>query len=117
MVFFSLFNFYAYGLAPYTSASRDGSKIHYQGGPLGIRALVMALNPMEVARGLAVAVRYLFSNPAPQNYDSLPLQQGVNTNLPPAYVPRGRDDNHSRIERAHNPSVVEYGLVERYTPV
>lgn len=116
MVLFSLFNLYAYGLAPYEPVSHGGSKTFYQGGPLGIRALLMALNPMEIARGLVLAVRYLITSTPTQDYNSMPLQQGVNADLSPAYSPHVRYDTHSGIEPAHSLNGAEYGHVERYTP-
>ncbi|CAD6591395.1 MAG: hypothetical protein ASARMPRED_005372 [Alectoria sarmentosa] len=66
MVLFSMFNFYAYSVKPYTlssssfgcgiesQASKGGAR--YRGGFLGIDALLAAVNPMEIARGLVLAI-------------------------------------------------------------
>lgn len=130
MVLFSLFNFYAYSVKPYTLASfgagsesqpLDGGA-HYHGGSLGTKALLAALNPTDIARGLVLAVRYLVSSPQPQAYGSLPLRQSGNVNVPPPYVPQDSSNSQysqqSRdVRREHSPDSVEYGRVDRYTPL
>lgn len=117
MALFSLFNLHAYRLAPYKSDGGGGKTDNYRGGTLGVRALLMALNPMEIARGLVLAARYLVSNPPARDYNSVPLQQRVSKNSPPSSVPQAGYDAQSEIERAHSSGGVEYGHVERYTPV
>lgn len=129
MVLFSLFNFYAYSVKPYTLAS-SGSGLesqphkggaHYYGGLLGVEALLAAMNPMEIASGLVLAVRYLVSSPRPQAYDDLPLRQGRDANLSPPDRQQAsnnwRYQGPSDIEREHSPNPVEYGRVDRYTPL
>lgn len=125
MVFFSLFNFYAYSFRPYTLASSGSgmesqplkSQAHYHGGFLGIKALLAAMNPTEIASGLVLAVRYLVSSPQPQSHDNVPLRQGVNASAPPPYMPQGRYQGLTNADRAHSPNGVEYGSVDRYSPL
>ena len=125
MVLFSLFNFYAYGVKPYTLSS-SGSGIesqsskggaHYCGGFLGIEALLAAMNPMEIARGLVLAVRYLVSSPQPQGYDNLPLRQSGTAGSPPPCMPQASNDARDQQGRAYSLNPVEYGRVDRYTPL
>ena len=95
MVLFSIFNFYAYSLTPYLlPSSRAGNEsqplsrgAYYQGGSIGSIALLKALNPTEIARGLVLAARYLLSSSQAKGYDNLPVRQGRNAGPPPVYVP------------------------------
>ena len=127
MVLFSLFNFYAYPVRPYTFKSGNPAiesqlpkgGAHYYGGFLGIKALLAALNPMDIASGLALAVQYLISSPTPaRGYDDVPLQQGRDVSMPPAYIPQA-SSNNERYQggRGDSPNSVEYGRVDRYTPL
>ena len=72
---------------------------------------------MEIANGLILAVRYQLSNSQPQRYNSLPLQRGGNTGLPPAYTLPEQYQRPGEPERAYSPNPVEYGHVESYTPI
>lgn len=117
MVFFSLFNFYAYPIKPYSQPLKGG--VHYYGGFLGVKAILAALNPMDIAGGLALAVQYLISSPKPTRaYDELPLHQGRDASMPPPYVPQA-PSNNERYQggRGQSPNPVEYGRVERDTPL
>lgn len=129
MVLFSLFNFHAYSVKPYKLAS-SGSGIesqalkggvHYYGGFLGVKAFLAAMNPMEIAGGLVLAVRYLVSNPQPQGHENLPLRQGRDTGVPPPYMPQastnGPYQGRADSGREYSPNPVEYGRVDRYTPL
>lgn len=127
MVLFSLFNFYAYPIKPYTFTSGNSAiesppvkgGAHYYGGFLGIKALLAALNPLDIASGLALAVQYLVSSPNPaRGFDDLPLHQGRDANMPPAYMPQASSKNGRYQDgRGHSPNPVEYGRVDRYTPL
>lgn len=125
MVLFSLYNFHAYSVKPYILASGAvesppfGSGARYHGGFLGIKALLAALNPMDIASGLVLAVTYLFSSPEPsRGYNALPLRQTRNASAPPAYYPHAPSDYAGYQEgRGHSPDPIEYGRVERYTPL
>ena len=84
---------------------------------MGINALVAALDPMEIASGLVLAVKYLVSNPEqqPQGHEHVPLRRGG----PPAYMSQAT--NRGRYGYgdggAHRPNAVEYGRVDRCTPL
>lgn len=127
MVLFSLFNLYAYPIKPYTftsgnpaieSTSPKGGA-HYYGGFIGIKATLAALNPMDIASGLALAVRYLISSPKPvRGYDDVPLQQSRDVSMPPGYIPEtSSNDERYQGGQGHSPNPVEYGRVDRYTPL
>ena len=126
MVLFSVFNFYAYSFKPYTYASSSSSpssgiesqsfkrSVHYQGGFLGIKAFVAALNPMEIAKGLVLAVQYSSSYPQPQGNGNLrPL------NVLPRYTPQAPSVNNAEHHQgqAWRPDTIEYGRADRYTPL
>lgn len=117
MVLFSLFNFYAYPIKPYSQPLKGG--VHYYGGFLGIKALLAALNPMDLVSGMALAVQYLISSPKPTRaYDELPLHQGRDAGLPPAYVPQAPSNSERyQVRQEQSPNPVEYGRVDRYTPL
>lgn len=128
MLLFSLYNFHAYSVKPYTLASfRPGSiasqpvgaGARYHGGFLGVKALLAALNPTDLASGLVLAVKYLFSSPDPlRGYDEMPLRQGRDAGAAPACDSQA-PSNDARYQegRGHSPNPVEYGRVERYTPL
>ena len=127
MVLFSLFNFYAYPIKPYTFTSGNSAieskspkgGAHYYGGFLGIKALLAALNPMDIASGLALAVQYLISSrKSARGYDDVPLHQGRDASMPPAYIPQV-SPNNERYQggQAYSPNPVEYSRVDRYTPL
>lgn len=130
MVLFSLFNFYAYSVKPYTlTSSGAGSEsqprnggARYHGGFLGIKALLAALNPTDIVHGLVLAVRYLVSSPQRQGHDSLPLRKSGNPPALPRYVPQVSNDERyyqgpRETRREHSLDPVEYGRVDRYTPL
>ena len=80
MILSALFQFYAYSARPYfirnkTSAAESlpTQNMRYYGGFLGIKALLAALNPLEILGGLIQAVGYLVSNPSTQRYDTARL--------------------------------------------
>lgn len=127
MVLFSLFYFYAYGAGPYNLNSRagyyeshPGLNRKYYGGRFGERAFLVALNPLEIASGIATALKYAVSSPPPsQNYDRMSMgstqhheQQAFNpqaTSPPPVYQsPEGRMESSASME---------YGTTEQYTPL
>lgn len=118
MIFFALFNYYAYSVKPYSITSSSYGAIEsqkpggagslYFGGPLGARALLMALNPIEVLRDIAQGAKYVVSSPKVQHYDGGVGMQPLHN--PPQYHPVVP-------QRAHSPSFMEYGSVEAYTPL
>ena len=129
MVLFSLFNFYAYSFKPYTVTSSGAGLesqpfkggAHYQGGFLGVKVILAAMNPTEIASGLVLAVRYLISSPRPQAYDDELLGQGRDASVLPPYKPQASNDGRYQgpadNEREHRQTSIEYGRVDRYTPL
>ena len=132
MILFALFQFYAYSARPYfirnkTSAAESLPTLNmrYYGGFLGIKALLAALNPLEILGGLIQAVGYLVSNPSTQRYDMAralePLRYGQasgSTNMPPPYASTNvKHQGVTAPERAHSPSDMENGTVNEYTPL
>lgn len=105
MIFFALFQIYAYSARPYfltsfvsTAESQSGLKpanLRYQGGFLGIRAFAAAFNPREILSGLGQMIRYIVSNPPVQrDYNNsvgmVPMHSGqAGPHQPPAYKPAG----------------------------
>ena len=124
MVLFSLFNFFAFNLHPYVLPPSGASQplarsaAHYQGGILGLAALLKAVNPTEIIQGLVLAVRYITGDRAPQGFDSVPLRPGGGSaGSPPAYMAPGLYQGDREYQRAKGSNAVEYGRVERYTPL
>lgn len=120
MVFFAIFHIYAYNPKPYFLHNGGSERIEsqksggsrYHGGLLGIKAFMMAMNPLEVAGGIVQAVKNVVSSPQTRYYDSgtsmQPLHYGQpaqNTNGSPPYP------------QTHSPNKVEYGSVDQYTPL
>ena len=73
---------------------------------------------MEIASGLVLAVEYLVSSPehVPQaHHEDVPLRQGG----PPAYVAQGTTGPRYGYQEGREPipDPVEYGRVDRYTPL
>jgi hypothetical protein len=68
MSFFSILHLWAFPWRPYTLANQEGSgdaqyvagKLAYQGGPLGIKAFIDALNPWDLVKALGRGARWLF---------------------------------------------------------
>ena len=101
-------------MLPPSSQPLARSAHDYQGGPLGLAALLKAMNPTEIAQGLVLAVRYMTGDREPQQgFDSVPLRSGAGS--PPAYMPQGLYQGRGEYERAKGSNAVEYGRVERYT--
>ncbi|KAM0799395.1 organic solute transporter Ostalpha-domain-containing protein [Usnea florida] len=126
MVLFSVFNFYAYSFKPYTYASSTSSpnssvesqhfkpSVHYQGGVYGIKAFTAALNPLDIAEGLVLAVRYFNSHPQPQGNGN---QQHLN--ILPIHSPQAPSlDNAGHHQgQIWRPDSIENGRADRYTPL
>jgi len=70
MVLFALFHFYAYSARAYfirsgvpIAETQKWTASGYHGGPLGIKAFLLALSPFEILGGIGQAVRFLVSSP------------------------------------------------------
>lgn len=128
MVLFALFQFYAYSAKPYYADNQfvPGKKVQYYGGPLGIKAFIAALNPVDIVRELVQAGSYLMTSQQTPAYDTAmglePLgygQGGGNPSAPPpSYMPANAAYQGAVApQREPYPSSMEYGTVDGYTPL
>ena len=127
MVLFAFFHFYAYSARPYCIQRgfsnvevQQMGKGQYFGGFLGTKALVTAMNPMEILKGLGQAVKFLVSSPQAQYRDDNMGTQFVSgeqladygRTLPP-YTPQEFTAPHPVPPTAN----VEYGTVDQHSSV
>jgi Organic solute transporter Ostalpha len=60
MGLFSILHIFAFPWKPYDISKSDNPNDYYSGGPLGIKALLDAFNPMDFVRAAARGFRWLF---------------------------------------------------------
>ena len=127
MVLFALFHLYAYSARPYfihsgfsaIEAHKPGAQ-KYHGGPLGLKAFLMALNPAEIAVGHVQAVKNLFSMREEQYKNGgVALQpQYYNQHEPTSYdPPHYPAQGHVAPHHSQEPYSTEQGTVDQYTPL
>ena len=127
MVIFALFQIYAYSAKPYYADNQfAGKNVRYYGGPLGIKAFIAAMNPVDIAQELVQAVSYITASQRTPEYDTAvslePLaygQGGGNSRAPPpSYVPANAAYQGAVVpQREPSPGSMEYGTVDGYTPL
>ena len=127
MVIFALFQIYAYSAKPYYADNQfTGTKVQYYGGPLGIKAFIAAMNPVDVVQELVQAASYMTASQRTPEYDTAvslePLSHGQAAGnwsaQPPPYVPAHAAYQGAVVpQREPSPNSMEYGTVDGYTPL